>query len=289
MVLGRLKRQFGAPGGVALVRALREHLELSWAQAQQLVKLGKVHVAGLLALDPCLEPAAGLEISVDTDRKRPSRRVVPGPQCIVLREAELVVVNKPAGLATMPPTRTGERTLAEHLPELLGGVPVFPVHRLDAGTSGLMVFALTSGAADRLEAMLREHLVRRQYVALVHGHPTPGQQFDKPVPGSEEDRVAQLSALSRCLSVDPRGPLALLRMELETGRRHQLRFHLADAGFPIVGDPLYGQPELDKPLHPPRMFLHSASLDLDWEGRHLHLDCPLPEELQGFLGRITFS
>jgi RluA family pseudouridine synthase len=286
MVLGRLKKQFPAPGGMALARALRLQLALSWSQAQSLVKLGKVHVDGALVEDPWHQPPEGALVSVDTDRRRPSRRVIPGADCIVWRNEDLVVVNKPAGLATMPPTHTGEKTLAEYLPALLGGAGVFPVHRLDAGTSGLMVFALNQDGATALDRLLRAHQVRRQYLALVHGHPTPGQEFDRPVPASEEDRVELLSALSRCLTVEPRGPLALLRLELETGRRHQLRFHLADAGFPIVGDPKYGSPERDKPLGPPRLFLHSTTLNLDWKGQPLHLESPLPQDLQAFLDRL---
>jgi 23S rRNA pseudouridine1911/1915/1917 synthase len=201
---------------------------------------------------------------------------------IVHVDDDVIVIDKPAGLVVHPGAGNAEGTLVNGLlarfPELegVGGDPIRPgiVHRLDAGSSGLLVVARHTDAADDLIGQFSDHHATRVYRALVWGHPAaPHGIIDAPVGRSRRDplRMAVVAdgrwarteyrVLER---YDSPAELALLECELETGRTHQIRVHLSSINHPLVGDPVYGQRR--PKLQVERPFLHAAELAFDHPG-----------------------
>ena len=187
--------------------------------------------------------------------------------------------------------------LLARYPELAGvGDPGRPgiVHRLDKGTSGLLVVARTQAAYDGLVAQLAAHTAERRYLALVWGHPASAAGLvDAPIGRSPRDPLKMAvvadgrEARTRYQvreTFDRPAPTALLDCRLETGRTHQIRVHLAAIGHPVVGDATYGgvRPALDVP----RPFLHAYRLSFDHPatGERLTFESPLPADLATILG-----
>ncbi len=241
-------------------------------------------------------------------------------------DAQLVVVDKPAGLTTMRHEYEAEefgargrrflpRTLADLLPELLGQgkrggkAKVRAVHRLDRETSGLVVFARTPEAARHLGKQFREHTVERCYLGLTRGVPREGRvesnlvrdrgdgrRGTPPCPplrgggsggGGEGQR-----AVTHVRIVETLGDFALVECCLETGRTHQVRIHLGELGTPLCGERVY-----DRPLHgralpdasgARRPLLHAAALGLEHPttGKRLTWESPLPADMAEPLNRL---
>ncbi|HZD18619.1 MAG TPA: RluA family pseudouridine synthase [Actinomycetota bacterium] len=216
------------------------------------------------------------------------------------RDRHLAVVSKPGGIATHP---TENRRTGTVVNRLLGmGLSLAPaggrlrpgiVHRLDAGTSGLLVVALTDEAFSGLSAAFRRHAVDRRYLALVRG----AVSYDR----FEVD--APLGRRGARIGLDPTGRRAATRFDVlerfetatllearpQTGRTHQIRVHLDSVGHPILGDRRYGGAGEDaRALGLRRPFLHAWRLGLDHPltGEHLDLEDPLPEDLVGALERL---
>ena len=225
--------------------------------------------------------------------KKPKRKSH-GSSGPVIRHADahVVVVDKPAGLTTMRhPDEVAEfggrarrflpPTLADLLPGLLGGVRVRAVHRLDKETSGLVVFARTVAAERQLGAQFRAHSIERRYLALVRGR-ARSQRIESVLvrdrgdgrrgscqppanepPGSTRRHVGQ-RAVTRVGVVEKLGDYTLVECRLETGRTHQVRIHLGEAGTPLCGDHIYDRPLHGKPLPDAsgakRVALHAARL-----------------------------
>jgi 23S rRNA pseudouridine1911/1915/1917 synthase len=225
----------------------------------------------------------------------------PGGVPIRWRDDDLMVISKPAGLVTHPTEnhRTGtlvNRLLAMDVPLSSVGGPLRPgiVHRLDAGTSGLMLVALTDRAHEAIQTMMRSHLVGRRYLALVRGHvendlfavDAPlGRKADRVVIDHTEGRDAETG-----FEVRERFENAtLLDATPKTGRTHQIRVHLRAIGHPILGDRAYGGLGDDaKLLGLTRPFLHSWQLAFDHPltGESIQLEEPLPEDLATALIRV---
>ena len=211
--------------------------------------------------------------------------IVPGIE-IVYSDEFVVVVNKPAGLTTMrhreEAAEFGEHgrkflptTLAELLPQLLGlpDKPLIAVHRIDRDTSGLVVFARTPPAADNLRKQFRKHTVERRYLAITRGVPAIGR-IDSVIirdrgdgrRGSTSDPHAAdgKSAVTHIKIVESWQRFALVECRLETGRTHQIRIHLGEAGTPLCGESVYDRPVNGKPVpdgsQAERPMLHAAKL-----------------------------
>lgn len=229
---------------------------------------------------------------------------IPGPEegavPVRVEDDDLLVVAKPAGLVTHP---TASRTTGTLVNRLMGmGVPLAPaggplrpgiVHRLDAGTSGLMIVAKTDRAYAVLQAMMRRHEVERRYLALVRGqvaHETFG--VDAPL-GRRADRIVvdhvEGRAASTGFEVRERLPGAtLVEAAPRTGRTHQIRVHLAAVGHPIVGDRAYGGGGDDaRALGLERPFLHACRIAFDHpiDGTRVEVEEPLPDDLRIALER----
>lgn len=184
---------------------------------------------------------------------------------VIYSDADIVVVDKPAGRYVHAAPGHEEGSIADELvarfPEMAKvGSAERPgvVHRLDAETSGVMVFARNRGAYLALRRAFESHRgVEKTYLAVLHGAPDPlAGTLDGPV-GRE-----RLRAVTHWRTLGRKGPLALVEFRIETGRMHQIRIHAKELGHPIAGDRLYGDRERDARLRvrPRRLLLHAVEL-----------------------------
>lgn len=226
-------------------------------------------------------------------------------------DAELLVLHKPAGLVCHPTKGDAWSSLVSRV-RLHLGTEAEPqmVHRLDRETSGVMVFAKTAEAALELRRMWELGFVTKEYLALVHGEVRdPEGHIDLPLGTDETSAVA----IKDCVRPDgvparthwwlervftrPEGTFSLLRVRLDTGRKHQIRIHLAAVGHPLVGDKIYGPDEelfLEfvacrlsdagrQRLLLPHQALHAARLWIPWDGSEREFSSPPEPEFQQFL------
>jgi 23S rRNA pseudouridine1911/1915/1917 synthase len=264
--------RFRAPEAGRLDRALAGRPEVgSRTLAERLISGGAVLVDGQeRAKSHRLE--GGEEILVEL----PEQAAAPAAEEMDLRIAwedeHLLIVDKPAGVVVHPGAGHATGTLVHGLLALdaAGGDEERPgiVHRLDRDTSGLLMVARTEAVRDALQAQLRARRVRREYLALVSGHPeTETGTIDAPL-GRDRRRRTVMSTRTDVprdavthFEVERRLPrTALLRVRLETGRTHQIRAHLAAIGHPVCGDPAYGGRACGGRLGLDRQFLHATSL-----------------------------
>ncbi len=280
----------------------------SRAEVAALVDAGAVLVDGEPVRSRSTRLAAGDEVQVDLPDPAEVRRLVPEPDVVlaVLHEdAHLLVIDKPPGLVVHP--GAGQRTgtlvhgLLARYPELVdvGGDPARPgiVHRLDKGTSGLLLVARTQPAYDALVEALSAREVHRRYRALAWG------AFDA-VRGLIDAPIGRSAREPTLMAVDERGKEARTRYEvqrafvdpvvvtelactLETGRTHQIRVHLRSIGHPVVGDARYGGARQSLPV--PRPFLHAEVLELAHPVTReaLTFRAPLPADLAGVLAGLV--
>jgi 23S rRNA pseudouridine1911/1915/1917 synthase len=209
----------------------------------------------------------------------------------------------PRGRRFLPPT------LADLLPALLARKPageksgppprVRAVHRLDKDTSGLAVFARTAEAERHLGRQFRAHTIERRYLAVVRGCAVPARIESFFVEdrgdgrrGSSTVADAGKRAITHVRVVEPLGDFTLVECRLETGRTHQVRIHLAEAGTPLCGERVYDRPLHGAPLPDcsgaPRLALHAASLGFEHPatGRRMTWSSPLPPDLRRLVKRL---
>ena len=195
------------------------------------------------------------------------------PLNIIYEDEALAIINKPQGMVVHPsaghPSGTMVNALMYHIKDLssINGV-VRPgiVHRIDKGTSGLLMVAKTDEAHQALAAELKAKKSLRKYLAIVHGNlPNDRGMIEAPIGRSEKDRKKQAvitkgkEAVTRFTVLERFGDYSLVELQLETGRTHQIRVHMAYIGHPVAGDPLYGP---RKTLSGHGQFLHAETLGL---------------------------
>jgi 23S rRNA pseudouridine1911/1915/1917 synthase len=237
-----------------LDRFLADQLGLSRTQAARLVAEKRVSIDGKPARASRLL-SRGEQVSVQIPHHEPPRTIQPRalPLTIVFEDEHLAVIDKPAGLVVHPAPGHWDDTLVNALvargTTLAGGAEGRPgiVHRLDRDTSGLMIVAKTDSAHRRLGAAMAARRVRRTYAALAWGHLDSSHlAIDAPVARHPHDRKRMVvSSLGRSARTDAWivarfDVVELLRLELQTGRTHQIRLHLEHVGHPVVGDSVYG-------------------------------------------------
>jgi 23S rRNA pseudouridine1911/1915/1917 synthase len=281
--------------------------DVSRAQVQRLIREGHVQL-GRGRAKPGLEVTDGLAVDVELPPPTPA---VPSAEALPLHtlfnDADIVVVDKPAGMVVHPAAGHASGTLVNallfHVSDLSGvGGAMRPgiVHRLDRGTSGVMAIAKHDRAHRALSQQFRDRAVEKEYLALVWGTPRPAQTIDRSIGRDPKHRKRMSSralrgrpAVTHVVSVEPVGPVSLVRLRIETGRTHQIRVHLSEAGYPIVGDELYGGTHrppaaymflarVDRPL------LHAARLSLTHPstGQRLTFDAPMPADFSELLDRL---
>ncbi|HEX9991149.1 MAG TPA: RluA family pseudouridine synthase [Chloroflexia bacterium] len=300
--------QVGASeAGERLDRAITAHLpDISRSYAATLIEAGAVTLNGQAASKPGQKLRAGDHISINIPAPRPSGLAAEDiPLSIIYEDADLLVIDKPAGMVVHPaPGHAGGtlvNALLAHVPELEldMGDEARPgiVHRLDKDTSGLLVVAKRRPAHDALSRQMSARAMLKQYLAVVAGKPTPvSGVIDAPIARDPRDRqrMAIVSngrpARTRYLTERDLARYTLIRATLETGRTHQIRVHMASTGHPILGDPIYGRRTLKDAatLGLTRQFLHAHRLGftLPSTGEWREFVSPLPEELQRVLERL---
>jgi 23S rRNA pseudouridine1911/1915/1917 synthase len=285
---------------------------LSRSQVQRLVSQGMITVDQAPAR-PALRLQAGWEVRVRRPEPEPLELTPEAMDLDILYEdGDLVVVNKPPGLVVHPAAGHHEGTLVHgllhHCQDLSGiGGKLRPgiVHRLDMDTSGVLVAAKNDRAHRALVAAFASGHVAKRYLALVHGRPRLTGRIDQAIGRHPRDR-------KRMSGRGPRGKpartswkvveslpqsVSLLRVAIATGRTHQIRVHLSEAGYPVLGDTVYGGRQVRRGLEGPagqalragdRQMLHAVRLALDHpvSGGRLEFWAPLPPDFRAVLDAL---
>ncbi len=228
------------------------------------------------------------------------------PLEVLYEDPDLLVINKPSGLVCHSGAGVKSGTLVNALLHRLGpiqtGDPQRPgiVHRLDKLTSGVMLVAKNTTAHRLLSQQFKNRLVKKEYLAMVHGKPAPTTgTVDMPLGRDPIDRKKistrahrKRSAVTHYSLVENYGPISLLKVRIETGRTHQIRVHLAHKNHPVVGDSLYGGNRIQnlptnlsaaaKQMKRPFLHSHLLSFQHPRTGEMLSFGAPLPPELERF-------
>jgi 23S rRNA pseudouridine1911/1915/1917 synthase len=285
---------------IRLDKLVAERFGLSRRAAQEAVRNGRIDMAGA----PCSEPGRAVEPEVPLDYfpDRPKARTVAGRLRVLLADPHLLIVDKPAGVLTLPTPNRERDTLIERAGRYLalrhGDQRPFVgvVHRLDKDTSGALVLARSPRALRALQELFQVHDVERQYLAVVEGYLRQASgTIDRALVADRGDLrrgVARApgqgrAAITHYRVVERFGAVAtLVACWLETGRTHQVRIHLAAIGHPVVGDPVYRPhtlPRSKAQFH--RQALHAQTLGFvhPLTGQPIRVEAPLPGDLAGLI------
>ena len=276
--------------------------DLSRRVAREAVRAGRVDVAGVTEGEPGLDvpPESALTFHPD----RPARYRVRTSLPVLHEDADCIVVDKPAGLLTLPTSDREKDTLLSRVSAYLQHryrkrPYVGVVHRLDKETSGALVFARSREALRALQELFKHHAIEREYVALVEGTPPEAGTLDADLVRDRGDRrrgVARpgergLSAVTSYRTLERLPGASLVSVRLETGRTHQIRVHFAAAGHPVLGDAVYGAPvrrSAEREDGTPRQMLHARTLGFAHPrtGQTVRCQAPLPADFAEVLATL---
>ena len=307
--MSRESRTLSVPEGVAGERidsALTRVLGLSRTAIVKLLEDGDITTAGrAMAKSERVTNGQIIEVLLPEPLNQDPIPLTPLDGLRVVYDDEhIVVVDKPVGCAAHPspgwtgPTVVGALmaagyTISTSGPAERAGI----VHRLDVGTSGLMIVAKTDIAYTRLKDAFRNHEVEKTYHALVQGHMDPvSGTIDAPIDRhpKEDHRFAVIAEGKESIThyevIEFYRSVSLVKVELETGRTHQIRVHFSALGHPLVGDTTYGaDPVLGKKMKMSRPWLHALELRFNHptNGNPLVLTAPYPADLQASLALLS--
>lgn len=293
----------------------------SWAQVRRLIEARRVSINSLLTLDDSRRLQAGDQVTLVARPLPPP----PDDRDVALRhiDEDILVVEKPAGMVSLRhiaeakrpaewrrrqtsldevllrviSQRDGHDRDLSTLPPKLRRQHLRSVHRIDRDTSGLLVFARTLASEKALVEQFAKHTIKRTYLTVVSGRPNPGELRSRLIrdrgdgrrgsTGSETDGKL---AVTHVREVQPIGDsFSLVLCQLETGRTHQIRIHLAEAGHPVCGDAIYrgriGSSEIEDTSASPRLALHASELAFvhPISGETIAFEAPLPHDLKGLI------
>lgn len=310
--------------GLTVSRVLRPLISgTSWRQIKKLVSTRRVTVNGLLCVDEARRLNAGDEIVVALAPLPPPPS--DGDVRVLHLDGSIVVIDKPSGMVSLrhvaeidwPAAKRAQQPSADEvvlravgqaerchndlsaLPAKLRRKHVRSVHRLDRDTSGLLVFARGVEAEQNLVKQFSQHSITRTYLAVAHGAPVAGTIRNRLVRdrgdglrGSTTSSDTGKIAATQFRPLESLGEYSLVECQLETGRTHQIRIHLAEQGNPVCGDDLYRGPLIGPVVKDtqsaPRLALHARLLEFDHpaSGERLHFESELPKDLSGFVEQL---
>jgi 23S rRNA pseudouridine1911/1915/1917 synthase len=301
------RAQFSAPAGVTLAAALRAALPgRSWNELRKLIESGKVSIGGTVALDPALRLQG--EEPITWRLSAPDPRRTSGPSIrIVHEDPHLLVIEKPEGISSVPYERKEAGTALDLIRDAWRRqgrkatvTPLYTVHRIDKDTSGLLCFGKTKLGERGLHRIFKQHLAEREYLAVAQGQVRAGRIESRLVPDRGDGLRGTLRrgardqgqlAVTHVTVAESLPRATVCRVRLETGRTHQIRIHLAEAGHPLVGETVYIRDftrDGGKLLPSPRLLLHAAILGFTHPvtGEQLHFESPLPDDYLQALDRL---
>jgi 23S rRNA pseudouridine1911/1915/1917 synthase len=312
----RLFLTTGAQAGLTVLAAMRQWMPgTSWSAVRKLMAARRIVVNDVLCVDETRRIKEGDTVTLA------ARMLEPPPSSADVRlrwvDDDVIVVEKPAGMITLrhhaernwsPEKKRLHPALDDLLPELIArtksrpaqgrhATRIYSVHRIDRGTSGLLVFARTPQAREHLVKQFRKHTVERTYLAVAEGE-VAAQTFDSFLVLDRGDgrrgstKVAGIGrrAVTHVRPIEQLDGFTLLECRLETGRTHQIRIHLSESGHPIYGDALYGIAALraSNSAGTARPALHAATLGFDHpkDGKRLRFQSPPPDDLASLIQRL---
>ncbi len=289
---------------------------LSWNRARELCATGRVTLDGDECLDAHVRLGGSESITVDPEGRKRLKGVL-DPRDVLHLDEDVVVVNKRAGVMTVPFEDGDRDTLADQVRAFLlreakrhgptddaRNADVGVVQRLDKDTTGVIVFARRHSAKRALDTQIRAHSAERRYVALVHGVARDAtytsflvqdrgdglrgswgtrRSHEGDPPEDAKESTTHVRAIERLGT-----SASLVECRLETGRQHQIRIHLSEAGHPLIGEPVYIRGFRGTPIPAPRTMLHAASLAFlhPRTGQRVQFDAPLPRDFEKALAEL---
>jgi len=283
--------------GLTVSAVVRRRLGCPWSRARELCERGKVALDGEHALDPAARVRNGQALVIDEHMRKPRP---PTAAKIVFEDEHVVVIDKPSGVASVPFDEKDRGTAMDSVRDTWRHEnrrerALFVVHRIDKETSGLLAFALSRRAESGLKALFKEHALERTYLCAAHGRVSEGRiesmlaadrgdglRGSTKRPGEGKNAVTHV----RVVEALPRATLCEAR--LETGRTHQIRIHLSEAGHPLVGERVYIRDYRGTLIPSPRLLLHAATLGFvhPVTRARVRLSSPLPKDFEAGLKRL---
>ncbi len=281
--------------GIKVDTLLKKHLNLSGTVVRRIKWLPDGILVDGARVNTRFCPQAGqvLSVRLDDPERRSGIVPAPGPVDILYEDGDMVVLNKAPGVSVHPGPGHFDDTLGNfllyHYDQEGETADFHPVHRLDRGTSGLLAAAKHPHAQEVLKNQLHTNAFRRTYLAVCEGVPKPGEGTIEvplgPKPGSLMEQMVRPDgkfARTRYKVLGEYEGRALVELELDTGRTHQIRVHMAHIGHPLTGDFLYGREDRALIARPA---LHSARLELchPISGERLTFAAPVPQDMEKLL------
>lgn len=271
-----------------VIRAMRPHL--SWSTVRRLVAAGRVAVDGTRVTDPSRKVAAGAMLRLEREDEVPRSRAPRTEIGVLYEDSSVIAFDKPSGLATAPTGQKMEPDLMTLVRQQFGRL--YMVHRLDKGTSGVILFARSRTAQIALLRLFKERRIAKTYLAAVTAPPSPPTGVIQTTLGRPDAGKRQSTEGGKRVAITsyhtvgpaPRGGW-LVELRPATGRTHQLRIHMAEKGCPILGDEVYGAKGSKGPprQRPPagRLMLHALRVDFvaPWAPAPIRVESPAPPEM----------
>ena len=285
--------------GIRLDKYIADNTEYSREYILKMIKSGFIKVNGKIE-KPSYKVDLNDEIEIDESFKVTSDIKPEDVEFeIVYEDDDLMIINKPSGLVVHPGNGNADHTLVnglmmhnKELSDLSGDERPGIVHRIDKDTSGLMVVAKTNKCHELLTDYFKDHKVKRTYIALIKGvFPHDSATIDAPIGRDKNNRLKMCvtaenskRAVTHLKVLKRYEKYTLVSLNLETGRTHQIRVHMAYIGYPIYNDPVYTSKEATEF----GQFLHSSEIDFihPITGKHLYFKCDLPKEFQEFIDNL---
>lgn len=284
--------------------------EYSRSKLQNWVKNGRVEVDGDIQLSPKAKMDGGEEIILDAEAETVIEAVAEAiPLDIVYEDDSILIINKPAGLVVHPAAGHWQGTLLNALLHHEPRLDTLPragiVHRIDKDTSGLLMIAKTLPAHNSLTGQLQDRDITREYLAVTKGRMTAGGTVDAPIGRHPTDRKRYVvresgkEAVTHYRVIQRFSHYTYIQLQLETGRTHQIRVHMAHIRYPLLGDPVYGgrfqmppncSAELEQVLRGfRRQALHAAKLGLvhPETDDYMEWEQPLPDDMNQLLTALS--